>query len=312
MLRLPDAWIWDFWFADTGAEYHVFFLRASRALLDPFRRHLRASVGHAVSTDLRSWTVLPDALVASDGPAWDDRAIWTGSIVTGPDGLWRMFYTGIAHASAVQRIGVATSTDLVVWTNAARPSLVADPRWYETLSTGEHPDEFWRDPWVFADPGGDGWHMLITARGKHGALEDRGVVGHAWSPDLRDWEVRPPLSEGGNGFSQLEVMQTAVVDGQPVLVFSCLGPETSELWRVTAPHGGVWALACDSLTGPFDVSRAHLLLDDQHYVGRLIQDREGRWQLLAFHNRESDGTFDGRLSDPMPLRWAKPGVLAVD
>ena len=33
---------WDFWFADTGDAYHVFFLRASRALQDPHRRHRRA------------------------------------------------------------------------------------------------------------------------------------------------------------------------------------------------------------------------------------------------------------------------------
>ena len=78
MLELPDSWTWDFWLADTGAEYHLFFLRASRALLDPDRRHYRASVGHAVSTDLVNWDLLPDALVPSDSPAWDDLATWTG------------------------------------------------------------------------------------------------------------------------------------------------------------------------------------------------------------------------------------------
>src|SRR5439155_2266683 len=81
MLELPDSWTWDFWLADTGAEYHLFFLRASRALLDPDRRHYRASVGHAVSTDLVNWDLLPDALVPSDSPAWDDLATWTGSVV---------------------------------------------------------------------------------------------------------------------------------------------------------------------------------------------------------------------------------------
>ena len=37
------------------------------------------------------------------------------------------------------------------------------------------------------DPDGDGWHMLITARAAHGPVDDRGVVGHAWSADLRTW-----------------------------------------------------------------------------------------------------------------------------
>jgi beta-fructofuranosidase len=76
---LPDSWVWDFWFADDGDRYHLFFLYASRALHDPERRHLRASIGHAVSDDLVSWTRVADALVRSDAPAFDDVATWTGS-----------------------------------------------------------------------------------------------------------------------------------------------------------------------------------------------------------------------------------------
>ena len=49
---LPGSWVWDFWFADDGEQYHLFFLYASRALHDPDARHYRASIGHAVSTDL--------------------------------------------------------------------------------------------------------------------------------------------------------------------------------------------------------------------------------------------------------------------
>jgi beta-fructofuranosidase len=89
MLRLADAWTWDFWLAKDGDAYHVFFLRASRALSDPHRRHWRAGIGHAVSHDLRNWTLLPDALVHADPPAFDDLATWTGSVVRAPDGSWR-------------------------------------------------------------------------------------------------------------------------------------------------------------------------------------------------------------------------------
>src|SRR6266536_286792 len=156
--------MWDFWLADTGEEYHLFFLRASRALHDPHRRHRRASIGHARSTDLRDWTLLPDALVPADSPAFDDLATWTGSVVQAPDGTWHMFYTGISRREdgLDQRIGVATSDDLVTWHKRPEsPILTADPRWYERLGTRNWFDEAWRDPWVFPDPGGDGWHMLI-------------------------------------------------------------------------------------------------------------------------------------------------------
>ena len=94
MLSLPDSWVWDFWFADDGERYHLFFLRASRALRDPDLRHRRASLGHAVSTDLRRWTLRADALVAADAPAPDDRAIWTGCVVRPSGGPWHLFYTG--------------------------------------------------------------------------------------------------------------------------------------------------------------------------------------------------------------------------
>ena len=90
--------------------------------------------------------------------------------------------------------------------------LAADPRWYEKYSDGHWHDEAFRDPWVFADPDGDGWHMLITARANHGDAYDRGVVGHAWSADLESWELREPLSSPGEGFGQLEVFQTHVVE----------------------------------------------------------------------------------------------------
>jgi beta-fructofuranosidase len=131
MLRLPDHWIWDSWLAtgDDG-EHHLFFLRASRALLNPERRHDHAAVGHAVSRDLRSWELMPDALVHADSPAWDDMTIWTGSVVRAPDGSWRMFYTGRSRSDGgrVQRIGVAASSDLVTWERGGL-LLEADPRW---------------------------------------------------------------------------------------------------------------------------------------------------------------------------------------
>ncbi len=63
MLRLPDSWIWDFWFADDGRAYHVFFLKAPRRLGDPELRNLNVAIGHATSEDLIRWTAAADVLV---------------------------------------------------------------------------------------------------------------------------------------------------------------------------------------------------------------------------------------------------------
>jgi len=313
VLRLPDAWAWDFWLADDGHEYHLFFLRASRALHNPDRRHYGASVGHAVSTDLRSWTLLADAVAAGDAPAFDGLATWTGSVRRGPDGVWHMFYTGASgeRGAPVQRIGLASSEDLVRWQKRRDvPLVVADSRWYERLGDTSWPGETWRDPWVFPDPGGDGWHMLVTARANHGPVGERGVIGHARSGDLLHWEAERPLSTPGAGFGHLEVPQVEEVDGRVLLLFSCLRGDLSARRRRTAGTGGVWAVAGDSLLGPYDVARARPVTDDALYAGRLVRDRNGAWVMLAFHNQGAAG-FVGAISDPIPVRWSAEGGLAA-
>lgn len=313
MLRLRDVWTWDFWLADDGVHYHLFFLKAPRALRDPDRRHWHVSVGHAVSTDLVGWHLVGDALAPGPAGAFDDMATWTGSVVRADDGTWLMFYTGSCsrERGLKQRIGLATSTDLHTWTRDPEPVLESDPRWYEQLATAEWPDEAWRDPWVFRDPGGDGWHMLITARSATGPADQRGVIGHARSSDLRAWEPRPPLSAPGTGFGHLEVPQIEIVDGQAVLLFSCLHKELSERRRTAGERGGTWCLPVDDPLGPYDPARATRLTDESLYSGRLVQARDGTWMLLAFHNLDDDGQFVGELTDPTPVAWTADHTLTV-
>jgi beta-fructofuranosidase len=314
MLRLADSWVWDSWYADDAGLHHVFFLRASRALGDPDRRHLRASVGHAVSSDYSDWTLVPDALVPSDAPGWDDQAIWTGSTVQAPDGTWRMFYTGISRAdgTTVQRIGVAASADLVTWTRlGAGPLLEADPRWYEAEPTAEWGEVAWRDPWVFRDPQGDGWHMLITARANTGDPANRGVVGHAWSPDLETWTVRPPLSSPA-GFGQLEVLQVAEADGRWRLLFSCFPGELGPERRASDDRrGDVYLVEAAGPLGPFDIESAVSLDAPGLYAARIV-DVDGAASVMGFRNDGNDG-FGGEIPDPLPLAGllAEPTERAV-
>lgn len=302
MLSLPDHWLWDFWIADDDTAYHLFFLQAPR-VGDPDLRHWNTSVGHAVSPDLTHWQVLGDALRPSTEPAFDDFATWTGSVVRGDDGAWYLFYTGLSRADngRVQRVGLATSADLMTWRKHGPDALVsADPRWYHTLD-GSGEAEAWRDPWVVRDPDGDGWHMLVTATARDGEVGQRGVLGHAWSSDLLTWRVLPPLSRTDSGLSQLEVPQLAVVGGDPVLLFNCLGPQLSGARRDGGELGGVWVLRPDSLLGPYDVTEATRLTDESLYVGKLVQRRDGQWVLLAFVNQDADGAFVGSISDPIPV-----------
>ncbi len=162
MLTSPDDWIWDSWIADDGERYHLFFLKAPRALGDPDLRHERARIGHASSLDLRDWEVHEDALGPND-TGFDDLALWTGSVARGEDGVWRMYYTALnteGRGVKDQRIGLAESADLMTWRAVAEPLVEPDPCHYRMVADGS--SETWRDPFVFQVDGD--WHMLITAR----------------------------------------------------------------------------------------------------------------------------------------------------
>ena len=302
-LQLPDKWIWDSWYVQVDGVTHAFYLHASRALGNPDRRHRHPIVGHAVSTDLVSWTVVQDALIISDAPAFDDGTTWTGSVVQDDAGLWWMFYTGTSRAddTMVQRVGAATSPDLLTWTKVSSEPLVeADPAYYEKLDLSVWHDEAWRDPWVFRFPGESTWQMLITARASAGDPAVRGVLGHATSDDLLNWTVQPPLSQPGQGFGQLEVFQFEIVDGVPVLLFCCGVTELSPERQALGEAGGVYSVAVDARLEQVDFTGSVLFDRTDLYAARLLQDADGGWVLLGFINIV-DGEFVGTLSDPIPV-----------
>jgi beta-fructofuranosidase len=311
-LRLPDKWIWDSWFAFDGEFYHAFYLHASRALGDPIRRHRNPIVGHAVSKDLTNWTVVRDALIVSDSPAFDSYTTWTGSVVKDDNGLWWMFYTGTSREDGgdVQTIGAATSSDLMVWSKVSSEPLVsADARWYEKLDKTIWHDEAWRDPWVFRfENDSSTWHMLVTARANHGEPATRGVLGHATSTDLLNWQVQPPLSNPGQGFGQLEVFQFELVDGVPVLVFCCGWRELSaERQAEFGKRDATYSVSVNSDLSDVDFNRAKAFEDPLVYAARLIRGHDG-WYLIGFVN-EVNGEFMGELCDPVPVTATREAGL---
>ncbi|WP_433305399.1 glycosyl hydrolase family 32 [Actinoplanes sp. CA-030573] len=311
MLRRDDLWIWDSWPVEDGDDRHLFYLQAPRALGDPIARHTHAAVGHAVSADWEHWTILPDALTTAPSPAWDDLAIWTGSIVRGDTGRWHFFYTAISHGDGgrVQRIGRADSDDLITWHRAgAEPLLCADPRWYETVDQMDWHEETWRDPWVLRDPAGDGWHMLITARARNGPRYDRGVIGHARSADFGTWEVQPPLTARA-GFGHMEVPQVSMIDGRPVLTFCCLAPELSAERRQATPMTGMWSAPATSIIGPYDVAAAIPFDDPSIYAAHLVNLADGKPALLGFADDRDGHGFDGAIPPPIPVILRPDGTV---
>lgn len=153
--------------------------------------------------------------------------------------------------------------------------------------------------------------MLITARANTGDVDNRGVIGHAVSPDLESWEVREPLSEPGAGFGHVEVPQATVMNDRTVLLFSCGVDALAARRREGFGGGGIWSLEADQTNGPFNVASAAIVTTAQLYSGRLIQNRAGQWMMLACHDASSDGFFEGVVSDPIPVRWDAESGLTM-
>lgn len=297
MIADDSRWFWDSWYAHDGDFHHAFFLAAPKSLGDPDLRHASARVGHAVSRDLREWTMLADALEPGAPGRFDDRAIWTGSVIRDGD-VWRMFYTGtsVATGHSVQRIGQAVSSDLMSWERvSSNPLVTADPRWYSTLDRDG--DEPFRDPWVVRHDGR--WHMLVTATDRFGA----GCIGHAVSEDLLSWEVRPPLTSN-SGFRQLEVVQTTRIAGAHVVVF-CTGADDVLASGLPA-RTGTWSAPADGPLGPFHLNRAEPIDDRPIYAGRIVEGPAGP-VLLGFDTGSDDEPFTGVIGDPISVglsdRW---------
>lgn len=308
MLKLADSWVWDSWYAFDGKYHHAFYLRASRALGDPNRRHRNPYIGHAISENLKDWTVVQDAVAISESPAWDSWTTWTGSVVRDKDGTWWMFYTGTSREDSgdEQRVGAATSKDLMTWTKVdGNPLTQADPTWYEMLDYDKWHDQAWRDPWVFEHEGT--WHMIVTARGITGSKYGRGVAAHATSTDLKNWEVLPPLTDTESGFGQMEVIQVEEIDGIPTMLWCCGPNELSEENRKKWPTGGMFSVSGESLLGPFDITQAVWFPHETIYAARVVK-HEGQWFMLGFiHGPDHD--FGGYICDPIPVKNDGSGVV---
>ena len=69
-----------------------------------------------------------------------------------------------------------------------------------------------------------------------------------------------------------------VVDGRPVLIFSCLGEQATEARKgADRRHVG---------------GAAYPLTDESLYVGRLLRRRsDGQWLLFVFRNPDEHGAF---------------------
>ena len=308
ILGFSDKWLWDFWLAQDGADYHLFYLQAPKALKDPEQRHWNVSIGHSVSKDLYNWKHLPDAIHPGGKNCLHEYTTWTGSIIR-HNQLWYFFYTSTEKSDKglIQRVSLATSKDLIKWEkHPQNPLFSADPRYYEILESQSWHDEAWRDPWVFQHPDTGEFHAFITGRTKHGPPESRGVIAHAKSTNLIDWQVLPPVTKP-IAFGTMECPQLVNIQGRYYLLFSVQPGE-----YVGSNLVGTFYMSADNPLGPF--SEPQPLYADpigRLYSGKLVQGPDQQWYFMSWRNMTTYGKFLGDISEPLPVVTDHAGNLIV-
>lgn len=317
--RLDGHYVWDFWIARDGTEFHLFCLSAPRTDDHADLRHPHARIWHASSRDLVNWISHGVVLQASEQACWDDGVTWTGSVVKRPDGKWMMFYTGCSKAEdrKVQRIGAALSDDLHTWTKIQGPLLELDTLHYESYDPQRWHDQAFRDPWVYENPNGTGWRMLFTAREPNGPAKGAGVIGQASSPDLMTWTVQPPLFRIGY-YGEMEVPQLFHLGDWWYCLFSNSFRHREPEYLSSGRCGmvtGTHYVRSHSPDGPFELVEEEFFAGDSighFYGGRVVEGPDGTLLFMAFLNHTADGAFVGEISAPMTIWSTSEGYLRID
>ena len=157
---VPGGW------SPTGSwTFHLFYIRQNQLSKAgcPEGGCIEKNLGHAVSNDLETWTVLDTAAISVRPGQWDSQHVWAPTVIR--HGVrYYMFYTGVDDAGD-QRIIIATSTDLVNWEqggpviDAANAGSWVEPSPFEFSGSDQL-----RDPFVMEDPDHPGqWLMYFTA-----------------------------------------------------------------------------------------------------------------------------------------------------
>lgn len=196
MTTPPPGRAKEFAFIRANGLFHMFYMRDNLLVMpDSTERDF----GHAVSTDLEHWTQLAPVIPIRPGK-WDDGHVWAPCVVE-QDGVYYMWYVGVTMVPFAwnwyQRIGVATSTDLLQWTRYDEPVFGGHqvPWAYADSSTMDGCQ--FRDPWVMPDPDHAGqWLMyyvteaaaargqlIVGAARNEGGLTPWQDIGPNWATD---------------------------------------------------------------------------------------------------------------------------------
>ncbi|MBI5405101.1 MAG: family 43 glycosylhydrolase [Candidatus Kerfeldbacteria bacterium] len=178
----------DFAIIRHDGTWHVFAIWCDLSLgCDAQRRGLM----HLTSVDLKNWTEVGFVLAPDGGSDFDDYDIWAPSVIE-RDGTFYMYYTGVyknGSNTLVQKIGLATSTDLNSWTKySTTPVLdcsIITGVYYNTADSSD--GAACRDANVIWDETEHQWVMAVSSRRTGSTPANIMSVALATSEDLVTW-----------------------------------------------------------------------------------------------------------------------------
>ncbi len=241
-------------------------------------------IAHAISTDGISWRRVKNAIFVGDPGEWDDDMLWTMH-VSQSNGKFQMYYTGLRRRDRgqTQRIGLASSHDLLNWEKVERPDLPLEPQtpYYEISANSPREWTSFRDPFFFRYRGAS--YLLISARASSGPASRRGCVGLAQLVDGR-WSLQPPILFP-RMYDDIECPCLCTINGKMYLIGSLREDITVRYW------------IADDLQAPYRSFHFDMLLPQGNYAARVVRDGN-HWLIYNFYY--TDGQVNSLRVLPPP------------
>jgi beta-fructofuranosidase len=302
MYHFPGEYVTDFCIVRHAGLFHLFHIRGERWTWPVGYREL--DLGHATSTDLRTWT--PHAPVLPAGPpgAWDECGNWAPDIIE-RDGRFYCYYTG-SDRNNNQAIGLAISDDLFHWQKfAANPVVVPGP-WSDS-HVGR--DVAGRDAMVFWDEVNQRYLLYYTAT----MADGRACLALAQSDNLLDWSDRgPTYIEEDRSYNRLESAYLVAHGGQYYLFYSAKGgPKSKGFSPRDFAHFDIVYQISDDPTRGWRKPANHLLIEGTTCASE-HPTFDGVTYMLYIIQEEIEGVWGASvLSEPKRIDWLDDGTVRI-